>query len=327
MPRLVPLPDDLRGRAFSVDESGAASLTPGRLRSPDLDAPFRGVRVAVGSIGNLAGLVAAYAARMPRHAFFSHLTAAAIHGIPLPPRLDPLLQPVGRLHLDVSVGTGTVPATGARIRSHRLRIARDDIVEIDGLRVTSAARTWCDLAGLLHEEDLIAAGDFLVWRKRPPLLRLTPRALALAVERFDGRRGRPALRRATPRLSSRADSPPESKIRVRAVDAGLPHPEVNQELWTPDGDFLAQPDLGWRRWFTTFDYEGDLHRTDPQQWEKDIARVPRLENTGYRHVRGSKADLRDSTNLLGNIAMRLQDHGWAPPPRTPIRRILRALGR
>ncbi|MBF0673396.1 MAG: hypothetical protein IR160_12520 [Salinibacterium sp.] len=264
---------------------------------------------------------------MPRHAFYSHVTAASLHGIPLPPRLDSQLQPLNSISLDVSVPVGMVPATGARIRSHRLRIASEDIVESRGMRFTSAERTWCDLAALLTEEELIAAGDFLVWRKRPPLLRLTPEALSLAIARFEGRRGRPALLRAAPRLSSRADSPPESTIRVRAVDAGLPEPEVNEELWTVEGEFLAQPDLRWRRWFTTFDYEGDLHRTDPRQWEKDIARVPRLENAGYRHIRGSKADLRNSTNLLGNIAMRLQDHGWMPPPRTPIRRILRSLGR
>ncbi|MBT2514130.1 hypothetical protein [Arthrobacter sp. ISL-30] len=36
------------------------------------------------------------------------------------------------------------------------------MMEIDGLAVTSPARTWLDLASVLDLDDLVVAGDFLV---------------------------------------------------------------------------------------------------------------------------------------------------------------------
>lgn len=312
MPSRIPLPDALRARSFSVSDPSASILTPGRLRGPDLEAPFRGVRAPTGSLGPTLERARALATRMPRHAFFSHLTAALLHGIPLPPRLDPTWRGIRPIPLDVSVPMGTVPATGRGIRSHRIRIDESDVVELGGLRITSRARTWCDLAAHLSDEDLIAAGDHLLWRKHPAWLRLSRVDLVFALKRFEGRRGRPALRRAEPRLTDHSDSPPESIIRVRVIDAGLPEPDINVELFDRWGTFLARPDLSWRRFGTTFDYEGDGHRIDAEQWERDIARVPRLENAGYAHVRGSRADLHNSTDLIANLTRRLRDRGWIP---------------
>lgn len=343
MPRRVQLPDSLRHRAFDVSDPEARPLSAGRLRGPDLVAPFRGVRASAGLLLTFLSLARACATRMPPHAFFSHATAALLHGMPLPARLDPTWRPdtarpdtarpelplalAHGVSLDVSVPMGMVAATGRGIRSHRIRIDEADIVDVKGLLVTSRERTWCDLAALLSLEELVAAGDFLLWRRHPPKVRLTSADLELAIQTFEGRRGRPALVAALPRLSDHADSPPESVIRMRAVDAGLPAPAVNVDLHDDFGRFLGRPDLSWRGLWTTFDYEGDGHRTDPDQWESDIARVPRLENAGYAHIRGSRADLRDSTQLIGNIALRLRDRGWTPVAGTEVARILRTLGR
>src|SRR5690606_31302738 len=62
-------------------------VTDDRLRASDLVAPFHGVRT-MAAPATVRERCAAYAARMaPAHAF-SHATAAALYGIPLPWRLE-----------------------------------------------------------------------------------------------------------------------------------------------------------------------------------------------------------------------------------------------
>jgi hypothetical protein len=81
-------------------------------------------------------------------------------------------------------------------------------------------------------------------------------------------------------------------------------------LYDDRGRFLAMPDLSYAAFALTFDYEGDHHRTDSIQWEKDISRVPRLEDANWHHTRISKSDLRDSTEFLSRTRRLLRDRGW-----------------
>jgi hypothetical protein len=45
---------------------------------------------------------------------------------------------------------------------HRMTFEPGEVVIHDGVRVTSPARTWLDLAGLLTVDELVAAGDSAV---------------------------------------------------------------------------------------------------------------------------------------------------------------------
>jgi hypothetical protein len=300
----VMLPSELGGGPFSVDRALALGVGPSRLRGADLDRPFWGVRVPTGSVRSLLDQVNAYAERMSPGAFFSHITAARLWGIPLPLALQ------GRPGIDVAVVPGRIVPVGAGVRGHRLQVDERDLLQFGGIRITSLARTWCDLGALLSEEDLVAAGDFLLWRRRANHLRLTRRDLAAALDRWKGRRGRPVLERCLPTLTDRADSPPESKIRVRFALAGLPSPEVNCEIYTEAGVFVAMTDLGWRKYRVAFDYEGDGHRTDRVQWGKDLKRAPRIENANWSYVRAGAPDLRDSTEIIKILKHKLRKRGW-----------------
>src|SRR6188768_2443748 len=79
-----PLPEPLASRPFSVADARAHGVGGERLRSSDLGAPFRGVRVSASEPLNLPK---AFAARMLAHKFYSHVTAAQLHDLPLPARL------------------------------------------------------------------------------------------------------------------------------------------------------------------------------------------------------------------------------------------------
>ena len=298
------LPSELGGGPFSVNRALSLGVGVGRLRGPDLERPFWGVRVPVGSMRSLPDQVNAYAERMSPGTFFSHITAARLWGIPLPSALQ------GRAGLDVAVVPGRNVPVGAGVRGHRLQVDERDLLQFGRIRITSLARTWCDLGVLLSEEDLVAAGDFLLWRRRPNHLRLTRRDLAVSLDRWKGRRGRPALERCLPTLTDRADSPPESKMRVRFAFAGLPTPEVNCEIYTEAGVFVAMTDLGWRKYRVAFDYEGDGHRTDRVQWGKDLKRAPRIENANWSYVRAGAPDLRDSREIIEILRLKLRKGGW-----------------
>lgn len=304
-PRIL-LPPELRAAPFSVASALARGVGAGRLRGPDLERPFWGTRNASGTATSLMEQARTYSVRMPVDGFFSHLTAAALWGIPLPPRR------AARTALDVAVPYGGVVPAGAGVVGHRLQIAECDVETSQGIRITSLARTWCDLGALLSEEDLVAAGDFLLWHRRPVQLRLAREDLWDALDRHRGRRGRPLLRLAIPTLTDRADSPPESAIRVRVMHAGLPIPAINVNAYDASGRFLGMPDLSFPKYHVAVDYEGEVHRTDAALWNKDLKRAPRFEDAGWSYLRAGAADYRNSDELITRIGNRLRQHGWLP---------------
>jgi hypothetical protein len=236
---------------------------------------------------------------MPPRAYFSHRTAAELWGAPIP-SIDQLTH--------VGTPPGFPMPRGGGVRGHRLHIDPVDIVTRDGLRLTSQARTWCDLATMLTLENLVAAGDYFIWRRRND--RITLADIAEALRRYDGRRGRPALEAAYPLLNDRSDSRPESVFRVRAIQDGLPEPRANYPIYDDRGRFVAQPDLAFVEYRVCFDYEGEHHFTSRSQWSKDLERVRRIEDARWSHVRGGSTDLRDSRAVFTTLRNRLRAHGW-----------------
>jgi hypothetical protein len=239
-------------------------------------------------------------------AILSHVSAAQLWEIPLPPRW----QADERLH--VSLPPDMRAPRGKGIAGHHLQLHPTDVVLRADVRVTSQERTLCDLASILDEEDLLVAADYLLWWRRDEGCRSSRTEIERAISRHPTSRGMAKLRAVTPEASDRADSPPESKIRLRILRAGLPAPCVNVELFDSRGNFLAMPDLAYPEYKMALDYEGDHHRTDRAQWEKDIHRVPRLKDAGWSHTRISRSDLRNSDDFLARLARNLRSRGWKP---------------
>ena len=268
-----------------------------------MQAPFWGIRSLDSEVSTLL-LAQAYSSRMPAGRFFSHVTAAQLHGIPLPLSLE------ARRTLDVSTTVGRAIPAGRGVRGHRLEMAPRDIVMLKGIPVTSRARTWCDLATLLSAEDLIAAGDFLIWWRLAKSVRLDSAELVDMIGRHPGRRNHGVLDECARALSDRADSPPESKMRRRFILAGAPEPEVNIPVYDESGVFVGQPDLRFPRYRIAFDYEGDHHRTDRTQWGKDLARAPRFEDADWSYLKAGAPDLDDSRRIISLLFRRLASRGF-----------------
>jgi hypothetical protein len=203
------------------------------------------------SVTDLAGRAAALLSKAPAGSVVGGRAAAQLHGLWL------FEEPVERI--DILLRTGTLPPeahAGSRrreLRGRRRKVVADEIDVVDGLPVTSAARTWVDLAEELSMPDLIASGDSVL---RGPV---SLEEIELMVKRARHRRGVVAARTAVPLLDRRSRSRPESHLRYAIVSAGLPKPEVNEHIYNGLGEWLAEPDLSYADVRLAIEYNGALH--------------------------------------------------------------------
>lgn len=283
-----PLPPPLRDAAFTTQTASEFGLGEGRLRGPDLVRPFHGVRSPV-ALTAVADHAHALNQRLPPHAFFCGVTAALLTGMPLPPRL----QRSHRLHTGVAAPLRALRIAGAT--GHELQISEADVLNRAGLRLTTPARTWCDLAAVLDVEDLVAAGDYIIHHRHP----LASRAdLEEAVALHPGRRGHGRLLEALALLDDNAESPPESIVRVTIVRAGITGLCANYPVSDARGHVFARADLCFPEHRVIFEYHGDYHRSEPGRWRKDRSRVARLAAAGWHVIEIAADELADRRMLL-----------------------------
>ncbi|WP_284232300.1 endonuclease domain-containing protein [Arenivirga flava] len=212
--------------------------------------------------------------------WFSHLSAARIWGCPLPPHVDL------RAHLSAHRRAPRVAGVvGHKAPPHAAPVRRR------GLPVSDPITTWLQLAVVLPFDELVACGDHLVHRPRYPN-RADPRpyvdreALVAAAAEYRGR-GAIMARAAAAAVRSHAASRPETLIRLLLERSGLPIPELNADVYDADGNWIAYCDLVFRDAKVAVEYDGDQHRTDRRQYERDRQRLDALADAGWNviHVR------------------------------------------
>jgi hypothetical protein len=215
-------------------------------------------------------------------------SAAAWYGAPFAGAHDPVtvLRPA------------SVEWKGPReARVHRTDLAVADVVDRDGVPVTSAIRTAWDLAALEPLGTAVAALDAMV---RAGAVTLDD--LGTMVADGSGRRGVTRVRRAVPLVDPRAESAPESRVRVACVMAGrAPVPQYEVRA---DGVFMARVDLAFPEALLAVEYEGAYH-FEGTQIIRDDERIARLHAAGWRVIRLSAADLRDLDDVVRRIEVEL----------------------
>lgn len=279
-PRRRAIPDPLLGRPFTLGEAAECGVTKHQLSGETFTRVFRGVHVLadVHDSGWLAQRARAALAGLPAEAVISHTTAAELLKLPV--------RPDWRIHVTVPSGH-VVPAVRAGLRPHE-GVGAMDVHELPcGLRVTSPARTWLDLAPLMGRDGLVAVGDAIL---RQDLA--TVDGLRGAVAGARRRRGVIAARSAVQLVRPGVDSPQETSLRLVVLAAGLPEPEVNLDVFDDAGRWVARPDLSYPTLKIAIEYEGDHHRADQMQWRRDIQRDRDLERLGWIVVRVVADDLR-----------------------------------
>ena len=303
MPRKIPLHAALGDSPFTVARGRELGHGKHRLLGPDLQRPFHGIRSVRVDGTRVLGLCQAYRPRLQPDQFFSHATAAIIHGMPLPLSLETDL----RLHV-TAVAPASVPRTVGVI-GHSIRSGRERVVEWGGYPVGSALQTWCELAGMLDRDDLVAVADYMVGGERP-LASLGE--LKHAANGWGRQRGGRNLREAAGLAREGAESRMESITRMMIIDAGLPEPVVNGIVRDDAGRWVAQSDLVFAGFKLVVEYDGDGHRADRRRFLNDIDRRQRIEESGSKVIQVTPRHVfqrRDQTIAL--IATHLRKHGWS----------------
>ncbi|WP_448625223.1 endonuclease domain-containing protein [Geodermatophilus sp. URMC 64] len=234
---------------------------------------------------------------MPPEAAIGGRSAAAWFGAPFAGLADPVLVIAPR-------GSTWDGPRGVRVHKTDLRPSEVWTTD-DGVRLTTARRTAWDIATIETLPTAVALLDGMLRDSKLDDGPLTERALA---DEFDARRGRWGSKRAQavlPLVDGRAMSPPESRVRVACVRAGLPRPVPQFEVWV-DGVFLGQVDLAWPEAKLIIEYEGAYH-FDELQIRRDDARYERLVAAGWRVIRLSSFDLHDPASVVSRVAEALAE--------------------
>lgn len=223
-------------------------------------------------------------------AVVSHMSAAVLHGLPL---WHDQLQRV-QLIRD--------RRGGGRSRRHvvvrGMPLDPADVVDIDGIAVTSLARTVVDLACQLPMQRSVAVGDaaLRVLAARDPA-GAGPAELVAALDRARGRTGSPTARRAIAFLDARAESAGESVSRVVLHELGLPAPELQYEIVDENGIIVARTDFVWpdRRTVGEFDgqvkYSGVFGKTAEKVVLEEKRRENAIRRCGWEVARWTWPDL------------------------------------
>lgn len=262
-----------------------------QLRHPKLLAPFRGVRVLPtedGTNQNLSGsgqtlqLAHYFAPLLTPGAALSHTTALVLYGCPIrvPVELhvtvpDPVTTPrrkgvIGHRH------RGVIPVVRSPVNP-AIVVARPD------LALMQAAAT-------LPFTELVVAIDHLITSSNLSSdVRPDPDQLRRAFERSSLRgivKAREALRRSRVGAESRM----ETILRLKLEAEGIAGLDLQVEIHDADG-FIGRFDLVDRTHRIIYEYDGEQHRTDREQYLKDQHRLDRVRDAGWRVIRFHHEDL------------------------------------
>jgi hypothetical protein len=163
-------------------------------------------------------------------------------------------------------------------------IAPGETRHIGAMQVTTAARTAFDI------------GRHTVQRVQS-IQRLDALANATGVKVADveaivaahpGARGLPRLRRVLPLVDGGAESPQETVARLALIDAGLPPPRTQVEIFDEYGGFVARVDMAYDAVQVAIEYDGPQHWTDPAVRQRDIDKQFELTRLRWFVIRVSR---------------------------------------
>jgi hypothetical protein len=229
----------------------------------------RGLYVSRAAPDTLRRRCLAWTRLLPPDAAFGLETAGALWGVPVvpPAAVQVVLRP------------RPVLPQRAGLEVHVRALDGRDVVEAEGLRLSSPAQTFLDLAARLPPDELLAVGDALVRAEH-----LTPDALADRLARADRVKGVVRARATGALLDGRSASRPESLLRAWLLASDLPGPELQVPVLDRRGREVAHADLGYARWKIAIEYEGRQHAA-PQQFGPDIDRYSLMAADGWLVLR------------------------------------------
>jgi hypothetical protein len=113
--------------------------------------------------------------------------------------------------------------------------------------------------------------------------------------------GVPLVRDVLPLVDGASASPQESLLRLLwVVDAGLPRPLCNQDLWTQDGAFLGRPDLFDPAVGLVGEYDGADHLVQDRR-SRDREREEQFRDNGLEYVAVVRGEMRTPRRVAARL--------------------------
>jgi hypothetical protein len=182
-----------------------------------------------------------------------------------------------------------------------------EVREVGGVAVTDPARSAFDIGR--HTATRIAAVQRL-----DALFRATSVTLAdveAVANLHPGIRHLARLRQVLPLVDGGAESPQETVARLALVDAGLPAPSTQFEVFGEYGEFVAWIDMAYEAVKVGIEYDGPQHWTDPAVRQRDIDRLFELTALGWFIIRVSRDLLRyRRPTYVARVESALRDRGF-----------------
>lgn len=228
---------------------------------------------------------------LPPGSVVSGPTAAWLHGGVPTATTDPIEVTLPRT---ASMG----PRNGLRIR-HAL-LASSDIAIIAGVPVTSAIRTGFDLARRRRpgsEHDLVESVvpiDALAHARR-----INAQDLLAYAQLHPGWRGVRLVADVVRLCDRGAESPMETRLRLKLVLGGLPAPATQYEIRDAAGRSVARVDLAYPELRIAIEFDGEHHRSI---WANDLVRQNTIIGLGWTLLRYTGRDVyRRGTSIVTQV--------------------------
>ncbi|MBX7433081.1 hypothetical protein JDV09_13320 [Mycobacterium sp. Y57] len=285
------------GEPFIGSEAIAAGMSWGELQRNHTRI-FRDVYIDADA--GITATTRAYAGWLwsGRRAIVAGLSAAALHGSAW-----------------VDAGAAVELIHGNRHRLSGLRVFGDRLQDdewqvIDGVPVTTPARTALDLGCRHPRVEATAAVDALV--RATGLDLAEPRSL---VARYPGRRGIAKAWQVLESADGGAQSPKETYVRLLLTDSGLPRPQTQIPVLGDTCSVVAYLDMGWPDLMVAVEYDGEQHRTKRSQYSWDVKRLEIAQRRGWLIVRVLADD--KPPDILRRVRAALASRRPTPRARRP----------
>lgn len=271
-------------------------VTPRQLQGARCRRLFQGVYIGAHVDVTVRALAKAIKLVVPEDVTISRETAALFHGADVRHPND----------LDIYVTTlreAKIRRVG--IRSTAAYLEKGDVVTMHGLAITSAVRTAFDLARKKDLIERVVGVDAMLNRGGCDL-----EELAAYIADRGWWRGIRWAREALVHAEPKAESPMESRQRMRFVLAGLPRPEAQYVLKDRNGLFVARLDHGYEEWKVAPEYDGKDHSAT---WQLDNRRHQRVEDEGWWHRNYTSLSIQGGWDqMVRQVGNALVERGWRP---------------
>jgi len=159
-------------------------------------------------------------------------------------------------------------------------LSDDEVINRDGMKLTTVERTAFDLARTGRIGQAVARLDALAAAthfKDDDVRALTPRhRRSRHIRRLD---------EVLDLVDAGAESPQETRVRLLLLDNGFPRPATQIPVMDPVGYPRYYLDMGWKDIMVAVEYDGEHHRKNTADYRKDIIRLEYIQSVGWLVIR------------------------------------------